>query len=301
MSRIATISSLPERLSRSSSDYRDPLAQVAWETLDPGLPWMPEEMVSLYGTSEWAALSPERRRLLGQYELIAFLELGLWLEALFMQRIAARASRGSAAGLEDFTYQLHELREEAGHSLMFVELIRRSGMPPLSGALPRPRMASAFARLAPFDSAGFWTTILMGEAVPDQVNRALYRDERLPAAVRDVVAVHMREEARHIAYARERVGEKLDHMSALHRRAMVPLLRQVFRQFIDQCFYPPPGLYARAGLEAPRTLARRVRSSPHRGRVVERCVAPTVKFLAEHGLPLCRFAASEPCFARQVD
>ncbi|WP_074471437.1 diiron oxygenase [Thiohalorhabdus denitrificans] len=286
MSRVATMPSLPERLSSSSADYRDPLAQVSWETLDRELPWMPEEMVSLYGTPEWEALDPERRRLLGQYEFVAFLELGLWLEALFMQRIAVRAGRGPAGGLEDYTYQLHELREEAGHSLMFVELMRRSGLPALSDRLPRPRVATAFARLAPFDSAGFWATILIGEDVPDQVNRALYRDERLPQAVRDVVSVHMREEARHIAYARQRVGEKLDRMSPLRRRALAVLVRQVFRQFIEQCFYPPPGVYARAGLERPRALARRVRSSPHRARVVERCVAPTVDFLAAHGLDL---------------
>lgn len=286
MNRIASLPPLSERLSASSADYRDPLAQVAWESLDPERPWMPEEMVSLYGTPEWEGLTEHQRRYLGQCEFVAFLELGLWLEALFMQRIAARASHGPAHDLADYTYQLHELREEAGHSLMFVEFIRRSGIPPMASRGKRPRMATAFARMAPFDSAGFWATILIGEAVPDQVNRVLYRDERLPEAVRQVMAVHMREEARHIAFARSRVGERLDGMSTLRRRALGALVRQVFRQFIDQCFYPPAGVYAQAGLDRPEALARRARANPHRTQVVADCIGPTVDFLAERGLPL---------------
>jgi hypothetical protein len=286
MNRIASLPPLSERLSASSADYRDPLAQVAWESLDPELPWMPDEMVSLYGTPEWEGLTEQQRRYLGQCEFVAFLELGLWLESLFMQRIAARASQGPAHDLADYTYQLHELREEAGHSLMFVEFIRRSGIPPMASRTKRPRMATAFARMAPFDSAGFWATILIGEAVPDQVNRVLYRDERLPGAVRQVMAVHMREEARHIAFARRRVGERLDGMSALRRRALGALVRQVFRQFIDQCFYPPAAVYAQAGLERPRALARRARANPYRAQVVADCIGPTVGFLAERGLPL---------------
>jgi hypothetical protein len=292
MTRIATLPPLSDRLSASSADYRDPLAQVAWDTLDLERPWMPDEMVSLYGLPEWEALSEAQRRRLGQCEFVAFLELGLWLEALFMQRIAARASRGPGPDLSGYTYQLHELREEAGHSLMFVELIRRSGISPMASRAKRPRMATAFARLAPFDSAGFWATILIGEAVPDQVNRVLYRDERLPDAVRQVMAVHMREEARHIAYARSRVGEGLDGMAALRRHALGLLVRQVFRQFIDQCFYPPAAVYAEAGLERPRVLARRARANPYRAEVVNRCIGPTVDFLAQRGLPLDSLAGS---------
>ncbi|MFB6259858.1 MAG: diiron oxygenase, partial [Thiohalorhabdaceae bacterium] len=288
MTRIATLPSLSDRLSASSADYRDPLAQVDWDTLDPQRPWMPEEMVSLYGLPEWEELSEAQRRHLGQCELIAFLELGLWLEALFMQRIARRASGGPGDDLAGYTYQLHELREEAGHSLMFVELIRRSGIPPLASRLPRPRMATAFARLAPFDSAGFWATILIGEAVPDQMNRILSRDESLPDAVRQVMAVHMREEARHIAYARRRVGEQLAGLSSVRRRGLGLLVRQVLRQFIDQCFFPPAAVYAQVGLANPRSLARRARANPHRAQVVRRCVGPTADYLAESGLPLGR-------------
>jgi hypothetical protein len=286
MTDSSTLATLPERLSASSAAYRDPLAQVDWDTLDPGQPWMPEELVSLHGLPEWEAMDEDQRRYLSQCEFVAFLELGLWLESLFMQRIAARASRGPGQGLEDYTYQLHELREEAGHSLMFAEVMRRGGMPPMASRDVRPRIANAFGRLAPFDSAGFWATILIGEAVPDQVNRLMYRDERLPEAVRQVVAVHMREEARHIAYARQRVSDKLAGMSPLARRGLQLLLRQVFRQFIGQCFYPPAQVYAQAGLARPRAVARRARRNPVRARMVERCIAPTVDFLADNGLSL---------------
>ncbi len=286
MTAITPLPSLPERLAARSADYRDPLARVAWETLDRALPWMPDELVSLYGLPEWEALDLGQRQRLSHYELVVFLELGLWLEGLLMQRLATRISRGAGEGCGDLAYQLHELREEAGHSLMFVEMIRRSGLPGLGDRIPRPRAATAFARLAPFDSAGFWITILIGEAVPDQISRALYRDERLPAAVRQVADIHRREEARHIAYARKQAGERLDGLSGPRRRALEVLVAQVFRQFVVQCFYPPPVVYAAAGLPEPRALARAVRRSLQRARLAERCVSPTREFLGSHGLHL---------------
>jgi len=286
MSDSATLATLPERLSASSAVYRDPLAQVDWETLDADAAWMPDELVSLYGLPEWEAMTEEQRRRLSRCEFVAFLELGLWLESLFMQRIAVQACQGPAAGLEDYTYLLHEMREEAGHSLMFAEVMRRGGIPPMASRDVRPRLANAFGRLAPFGSAGFWATILIGEAVPDQVNRLMHRDERLPTAVRQVVAVHMREEARHIAYARERVAAKLAARGTIAKRSLALLLRQVLKQFINQCFYPPAQVYAQAGLERPQALVRRARHNPARAAVVERCTGPTVDFLADNGLPL---------------
>jgi hypothetical protein len=277
--------SLADRLSSSSAAYRDPLAQVDWDALEPDVGWMPEEKVSLYGLPEWDALSGHERVRLAQSEMVAFLELGLWLEALFMERIAGQARRG-AGDLTDLNYQLHELREEAGHSLMFVELLRRSGFTPLAAGHRRPRTATHFARRAPFDSAGFWIAILLGEAVPDQVNRLLYRDERVPLPIRQVILVHMREEARHIAYARKRSKERLAAMPAPVRAGLARVMRPVFRQFVDECFHPPPAVFARAGLERPRELARRARANPRRRALVEACVGPAVDDLAEQGLRL---------------
>ena len=294
MSPIASLPPLARRLAASSTGYRDPVAEVDWGSLDPSRPWMPDEMVSLWGLAEWEALAPEQRRRLSQYELIAFLELGLWLEGLFMQRLAGRVGRGAGGSSDDLAYQLHELREEAGHSLMFVELIRRSGLRALGGGIRRPRLAGAFGRLAPFDSTGFWVAILIGEAVPDQISRALYRDERLPEAVRQVVGIHRQEEARHIAYARQRVGAGLGALSSGRRWLLGILVNRILGQFIGQCFYPPPAVYAAAGLPRPRALARKARGSPYRARIAERCAAPTVDFLEGQGLPLRQRGGSSP-------
>jgi hypothetical protein len=284
MTRAAPSGSLPERLCASSSGYSDPLTAIPWDTLDSEAYWMPEAAVSLYGLPEWQALDADAKRRLSQVELIAFLELGLWLEALFMQRIAGRILQGGSPDPADAAYQLHELREEAGHSLMFWELIRRSGWGPVNTMADRPRLAAAFARLAPYESAAFWATIYIGESVPDRLNRWVRAADGIPEAVREVVGVHMREEARHIAYARHQVERKLTQGAPVRRAASRLLIRQVFRQFIRTCFYPTPRVYAAAGLPEPRRLARRARANPARARLVADCTGETARYLGERGM-----------------
>jgi hypothetical protein len=94
----------------------------------------------------------------------------------------------------------------------------------------------------------------------------------------------MREEARHIAYARHRVERRLADSGPLKRGVSRVLIREVFRQFIGTCFYPTPRVYAAAGLAEPRRLARRARSNPARARLVADCTADTVRFLEGRGL-----------------
>lgn len=277
---------LLERLNDSSRDYRDPLAEIPWDSLDRSQAWLPDELVSLHGLPVHDALSPAQRTRLSQCEYVAFAELGLWLEALFMQRISRNALQQAVHSPAAYEYQLHELREEVGHSLMFLELMRRSGIPTLTPMDQRPRAAALFARLAPYHSAAFWTTILIGEEVPDRMNRIIRQHRQLPAAVLAMTQLHMREEARHMAYARLVLKDRLPRLGRWQRKALQPLLRVILRQFLNTCFYPGPQVYAAAGLDDPAGLARAARANPARQALVRRCAEPTLLFLREHDIKL---------------
>jgi hypothetical protein len=271
------------RLNAASRPYCDPLAQIPWHALDRARPWLPERLVSLYGLPEYEALRREQKLALSQAEFVATAELGLWLESHFMARVGRQILRqsGSPAAVE---YQLNELREEAGHSLMFIDLVRRSGFPPLMPPRRRPRLASLFARLVPANSPIFWSAVFIGEAVPDQLNRLIAGDASLPDAVRAIVALHRRDEARHIAYTRLRLARDLPRLSAAARVALVPPLRLVLRQFLGTCFYPQAPVYRAAGLADPARLARMARTNPARAAVVAQCLDPVRRFLHAHGL-----------------
>jgi P-aminobenzoate N-oxygenase AurF len=276
---------LVNRLNAASRPYRDPRAQVPWHELDPARPWLPERLISLYGLPDYDALSQQQKLRLSQAEFVATAELGLWLESLFLARVGRQVLRQSdnQAAIE---YQLNELREEAGHSLMFIDLVRRSGFPGLTPPRRRPRIANLFARLVPANSPIFWAAVFIGEAVPDQFNRLIASDTSLPDAVRAIVALHRHDEARHIAYARLQLARDLPRLSHVARMALVPPLRLLLRQFLDTCFYPQAPVYRAAGLADASRLARVVRANPGRAAVVAQCLESVRRFLHAHGLKL---------------
>jgi hypothetical protein len=274
---------LVRQLSSNSDPYRDPLARVRWADLSLSQYWLPPEATSLYGLPEYEQLDERTRRQLSQYEFLGVIRSGLWFEALFMQRLTARFSR--ELPLARHAYLLHEVREEAGHSLMFLKLMETSGLslPDLHRA--RPRRLEQAGRWLSVDGALFWIAVLIGEDLPDKLNRYIRQrpEGSINEAIRDVCLMHMIDEARHVAYARKTVETQLATAGALRRRVLPPLVRRLFAAFVDAVFLPTPDLYELAGLAHGarwRSLARR---SPHRQAFLARLLAPSTRLMEGYG------------------
>ncbi len=279
-------SGLQEQLSRNSTPYVDTLTRVDWESLSNDAFWLPEAALSLYGLPEYERLPEARRRALSQLEFLHLLEAGLWLEGIFMQRLS-RAARRAEGDLSRRVYHLHELREEAGHSLMFLEVMRRSGLPRPRTRFRQLRLANALARFAPFDSFAFWIAVLIGEEVPDRLNRFVrkHREATCPA-VYQITKIHIIDEARHIAHARDLLERRLARMSALRLRLLRPLIRAVFRDFVRALYFPTAHLYELAGLRDATEWAHAARRNPQRIRFVDECISSTLRTLQEHDIRL---------------
>ena len=132
-------SPLLSQLSNNSAPYRDPLTSLDWTALDTQSYWLPPAAISIYGLPEFATLEVEVKRRLSQYEFINLVLCGLWLESIFIDRLGGALAGGLSAA--ERTYLLHEIREEAGHSLMFLKLIEASGLPLPEGAWRRLRFS----------------------------------------------------------------------------------------------------------------------------------------------------------------
>ena len=262
--------------------YRDPLAEVDLDRLDKTQPWLPEELVSLAGLAQWRALDAPVRLRLAQLEFVALADLGLWLEAHLLRHLGRAAPKVRRLGAEAYAAQLAELREEAGHSLMFLELLRRSPCA-LPGDLPRPRLAAAFAGRLGAWSGLFWGCVLIGETVATELNRRTRDAAGVPAVVRDIAGLHFADEVRHVAYARLRVA---DAFARRPHRLAGAVLRPLARQYIEACFYPPPSLYAAAGAPDAPGLARAARANPARQALAATCLAPARRFLAGRGVAI---------------
>lgn len=277
---------LVRQLSRNSTPYFDPLTRIRWDQLGTEHPWLPDAALSLYSVPAFAALAPAQQRRLSQLEFLNFIDAGLWLEGIFLERIA-RAARRHAGDRTTLRYRLHEMREEAGHSLMFLDVMERSGMSLPAALRRRQPLAQAVGRFAPMESSLFRCAVVLGEEIPDRLNRFIRQHPQgvCPAIV-EVCTTHIIDEARHIAFARELLEPRLAALGPLTRAALRVPLQQLLRQFVRVFYYPPAALYELAGLYPGRHWARCAWENPARAHFVQQCIGPTLAIFAHRGLAL---------------
>ena len=274
---------LLRQLSTSSTPYRDPLALIDWGSLNLQEDWLPETALSLYGLPEYEELSAAVRRRLSQYEFVNVMLCGLWLESLLLLRLARRLDPGLQR--REYEYLLHEMREETGHSLMFLKAIETSGLPLPEGAWRAPPLSGLLARRLPLSGALFWIAAVIGEHVPDQLNRFVRQSgAHVNHAVRQILSVHIVDEARHIALAREQLEIRLRGGGTLRRAALARAARALLHDLVSVCYFPPARFYELAGLTPGGAWRRRALGNPARRAFIAQCVGPTRQLLRSEGL-----------------
>ena len=274
---------LLRQLSSISVPYRDPLGLIDWGKLSLDDAWLPEPALSLYGLPEYATLGDTVKRRLSQYEFVNVTLCGLWLEGLLLLRLARRLDPGMARG--EYEYLLHEMREEAGHSLMFLRAIEASGLSLPERAWRAPPLSGLLARGLPLTGALFWLAAVIAEHVPDEFNRFVRQSaEHVNAAVRQMLSIHMVDEARHIALARERLEARVSGSSAMRRAALGWAARVLLRDLAGVCYFPPASFYELTGLAPGRAWRRRALGNPARHAFIAKHLAPTRCILENQGL-----------------
>jgi hypothetical protein len=264
--------------------YEDPLARIDWRAVDRDCWWLPPSLLSLAGVPEFERLPVGTRQLLSHLEYVHLLEAGLWLESQFMARLARLAHRSDDVARR--VRFLHEVREEAGHSLMFVELLHRSGYGVQSEGGAVMRVLDILGRLLPSRSALFWAMVVVGEELPDRLNRRLRRgveDATLSAVVYRIANIHTRDEAMHSAYAREQCRRTTGDCPAWQRVLLAPLLSVAIDWYARYVYFPSAATYQRAGLAPGRLWRARALANPCRRAQVADMLRPTIEFLHRSG------------------
>jgi hypothetical protein len=274
---------IPLPVARADAPIGESLPAIDWRELGARARWLPDASLSLYGLPEFAALDAGARERLSQYEFINVMYCGLWLESIFLQRVSGLLLPGMPRA--EHAHLLQELREETGHSLMFLRAIEAGGVAVPEGSWRAPRTAALLGRFAPARGAIFWLAMLIGEHVSDSFNRHLCDEARdVNPAVRQISLLHVADEARHIAYARAKLAAILADCGALQRGAWSIAARILLRQMTAVFYTPPARFYRLAGL-APRTDWRAAAlRNPARQEFVAQRVAPTLQLLRDIGL-----------------
>lgn len=266
--------------------YVDPVPTIDWDAVDHACWWVPPGALSLATVPAFEAQPLAVRRRVSHLEYLHLVETGLVLEAFFVERLAWLAGR--TANPQARSAYLREIREESGHSLMFVELLRRS-----EGEVARPRAGVRFVRalarrLAP-DSALFWAMTMIGEELPARLTctvEAGPEEVTMSRVVVSMARVHGADEAGHAAFARERCAEAAARLPAWRRTAQSAVLAAWLAAFERYLFYPQPDLYARAGLAPGAHWRACALANPARRALAARLIAPSVAFLRGIGWAL---------------
>lgn len=217
---------LIERLNRQSVEKRhDAYVDVAWD--DPELAIGPEdprcglfEFDPLAHTDWYRAQQPEVQSRIGLHRLCAAFKVGMQFENLLQRGLLANAFR-LPNGAPEFRYLHHEVIEESQHSMMFQELVNRSGLP--VAGMPRwlrftaPVAVPVINRLFPEQ---FFMLVLGGEDPVDYLQRRQLREGTTHPLVERIMKIHVIEEARHIAFARTYLTDLVPTLSAPRRHAL---------------------------------------------------------------------------------
>jgi hypothetical protein len=274
-----------KQLSVNSAQYRDPLTQLPWHALSLDDFWLPPAALSLAGLADFER-QPERvRRRLSQYEFLHFIQAGLWLEGIFVARLGRALHRAGSPA--EYAYNLHEIREEAGHSLMFLTLMEQSGIRLPQDGFQRPWLADFLGRHAPESSTLFWLAVAIGEEIPDRLNRFVRGNgAAINPLVQRMCRLHIIDEARHIARSRHTLEQRLASAAALQRSLLTPVARALLTQFARTFYLPSPAVYELAGLGSGRHWRELARRNPLRVEFVAQCLRPTLHLLQRHGFDI---------------
>lgn len=274
---------LLKQLSVNSEPYHDPLARLNWNELNLHDYWLPPAALSLAGLPAFECQDAQIKRRLSQYEFVNFIQAGLWLEGLFVERLSKSLKHTESSA--EYAYCLHEIREEAGHSLMFLKLMEKSGLHIPANSFQQPWLANFLGRHAPLHSRLFWLAVVIGEEVPDRLNRYVRANgEGLNPLIKQMCRLHIIDEARHIARARGELERSLEHTAPLMRKLLLPWVQVLVAQFVRAFYLPRAEVYELAGLTPGHQWHALARKDPVRQQFIAQSIRPTLNLLARHGL-----------------
>lgn len=244
------------RLLASSAKHSfDPLTDVDWDApIDPEAWWMPPEDSSLYGTPLWESLTQAQRIEVTKHEFASILGVGIWFEEILMVMLLKQVYRRDATTAH-VQYALTEIADECRHSTMFAQLITTMGSRCFGPGQRRLTLGRIFQNRA--SSTQTFAGAMFVEEILDAFQRAGIKDGRLQTQSHQVCKIHVTEEARHIAYAR-------DELSRYHHRGLVKLGERLMLGFVawqatDALIHP--AAYAAAGLD-PVEASRQAKANP---------------------------------------
>lgn len=207
------------------------------------------------GGHHWYRSQPEGKQIeIGIWQQVNSAKISLQLENILIRGLMNYIF-WVPNGSPEYRYCLHEAIEECNHALMFQELVNRIGVS--TPGVPRwlRWISPAVPLYAGPLPAMFFFGVLAGE-LPLHVRQVNFlRGNWKPhPLIRTVMAIHVAEEARHIAFADQFLSRRVPQMSGPSRFILslyVPIVMRVLGHVIA---VPPRSFFRHFGI--PRSVRR---------------------------------------------
>lgn len=249
-------------------------------TVGPGQV-LPDELLSVAGLG--LDLTAEQRRVLSREEVASMLLAGVEFEAILMAGLSLEVAYHRAAGDPRTTYALHEIGEETRHSRLFLSVVDQL-RPTAVNPLARPvlqRVAHLVDDFVIRHPATLYTLVLGGEEIPDLLQKLAAEHPDTDPHLAAVNRYHRLEEARHLAFARLRLGEVWPAAGPVDRWGVRHLAPRVIEGMFDLLVHP--GVYETVGLPGWDTW-RAVRTDPSRVARRHQATRPVLRALLDAGV-----------------
>ena len=280
----AAFRTLLDRLSKLSVEKgADAYADVDWAGLGPVEVDDPRNIlppgVDPFCDTEWYRGLPQHEQArFGLVRMASCLTTGWHFENLLQQGLLHRAL-WLPDGSDEFRYVHHEIIEESHHTQMFHEFVRLAGVP----VRGMPRWLRVVVELfvgpaAHRDPLGFFLLVLGGEDPVDHLQRRILATDAGHPLLRQIMRIHIAEEARHISFARAALVREAARAGRVRRRAFA-ISAAVALGIMVRMMVAPTSDMVRAG--APREVVRQSFRTPAGRELLAACASKPRQLLRE--------------------
>jgi P-aminobenzoate N-oxygenase AurF len=192
------------------------------------------------GRHPWYQAQPEERKIkIGMWRQANVAKVGTHFESILIRGLM-NYTFGLPNGSAEYRYCLHESVEECNHTMMLQEMVNRVG----ADVPGMPRILRLIAPLIPVAAGpfpvAFFIGVLAGEEPLDHTQKSVLREGKsLHPILERVMAIHVAEEARHIAFAHEYLRRQLPQLTRM-RRFWISLYYPLIMRILSQAIVVPP-------------------------------------------------------------
>jgi len=280
---METASELAVRLTKASrKKLWDVYNTFDWPAaLQENVWYMPPELISIYGTPVYDALTEEQQKRLSLYELGNFFSLVLQGERPLVQGLVHRLyAKGNTVSVNEYLH--HFVDEENKHMVMFGEFCNRY----IGKVYPEKKISLPKEYAKGEEEVAFYCKVMVVEELGDYYNVTIEKDERIDPLVREVNRVHHIDEARHLAFGRLQLAELFQRYSPEWSPQTLASFRSWLVEYTRASWgdYYNPAMYRDAGLADSYEVRQMAMSHPACAAHRQRAAAKLTGYFVKTGL-----------------